>query len=557
MNVITLKITQKKQNIRALSFVITLLSLVAFISFNALAQTVPTSLNLPRIYDETVDIGDTSASIEFMADGVDSLSIELIVPINNAFISLIGPSGDAIITSDDTGVGIYPGDASLPGAEYMLPTISNPARGLYRVDVTFPPTEYKTGILATVIAPSSIQTGVIIPGEQFLVGQTSVIGMLILDSNERPITSQEPVITVTSPSGTIKEIDALDNGLIDNLDGRAGDGLYSISYEFTESGRYKVTGKSSVQFDNSVYMKESVAFVDVVEPTIENVQVLQNVAFGPNSCVSSIGLKATAENTESGLYVSSALISDANGNLLEKNVNAETFTPGIISPEIKFSSQELLDAGLRSVPLNLVQLKILNFKPESYALEYSNMPDGSWNIPESATLCAEPIDIQRSLTVTPELQDGYIGSLNFSFDINVENAGTYQTSFKITHATGDVETYGLSNFFSAGTNTLTVNIGAEQLQELDGSFTLESVLVIGGGNTAQLSVVGTSEEYRKWQYFPTKPGDLDSDGDVDRTDRAILIQERNQKVYTPGDRRDLDRNGVIDVRDIRNIMYLR
>ena len=293
-----MKMIQKKRNIGALSLVTALFSLLAFTSSNALAQTIPTTLDLPRIYDDKVEFGDTSASIEIMADGVDSLSIELIVPINNASVSLIGPSGDTVITPNNTDIVIYPGDASLPslpGAEYRLPTINNPARGLYRLNVNFPPVGYKTGILATVIAPSAVKTGVIIPGEQFLVGQTSVIGMLIVDSNERPITSQEPVITVTSPSGTIKEIDALDNGLVDNLDGRAGDGLYSISYEFTESGRYKITGKSSVQFDNSIYMRESIAFVDVVEPSIDNVQVLQNVTFGPNNCVSSIGLKATAE----------------------------------------------------------------------------------------------------------------------------------------------------------------------------------------------------------------------------------------------------------------------
>ena len=81
-------------------------------------------------------------------------------------------------------------------------------------------------------------------------------------------------------------------------------------------------------------------------------------------------------------------------------------------------------------------------------------------------------------------------------------------------------------------------------------------MVLGAGSSAQASVVGSSDPFSRWQFVPTITGDLDADGDVDATDRAILLGFRNQSALVPGDRRDLTGDGVIDLRDARYIVRL-
>lgn len=52
------------------------------------------------------------------------------------------------------------------------------------------------------------------------------------------------------------------------------------------------------------------------------------------------------------------------------------------------------------------------------------------------------------------------------------------------------------------------------------------------------------------------PGDLDTDGDVDRNDMNILLAARNQAATPPQDPRDLDGDGIITVLDARKLRLL-
>ena len=109
---------------------------------------------------------------------------------------------------------------------------------------------------------------------------------------------------------------------------------------------------------------------------------------------------------------------------------------------------------------------------------------------------------------------------------------------------------------SAGSNTVEVSVPHDKFQTVDGPFSVESVLILGLGNSAQASVVGSSDSLLQWQFLPNITGDLDSDGDVDATDRAILLSYRNVTALSPGDRRDLTEDGLIDLRDARFIVRL-
>lgn len=55
---------------------------------------------------------------------------------------------------------------------------------------------------------------------------------------------------------------------------------------------------------------------------------------------------------------------------------------------------------------------------------------------------------------------------------------------------------------------------------------------------------------------PVVRGDVDSDGDVDINDLALVVAARNQRAVGPADPRDLDRDGVITVKDARILTTL-
>ena len=73
---------------------------------------------------------------------------------------------------------------------------------------------------------------------------------------------------------------------------------------------------------------------------------------------------------------------------------------------------------------------------------------------------------------------------------------------------------------------------------------------------AQAAVVGSSEAYSRWQFAPRINGDLNNDGSVDAADNTLISRFRGAAVLNPGDRRDLNRDGVIDLRDARELQRL-
>ncbi len=164
------------------------------------------------------------------------------------------------------------------------------------------------------------------------------------------------------------------------------------------------------------------------------------------------------------------------------------------------------------------------------------------------SLCLDVDDVQAQSIFL-------IGSLQFSFPVTVTSNGTYQISLKVTGSAGqEVSQFGFSQFLSAGRNTVSVTIASERFQAIDGPYSVESVLILGQGASAQASVVGSSSVLSRWQFFPRITGDLDADSDVDAADRDLLLTFRGQMALTPGDRRDLNRDGIIDIRDARAIV---
>ena len=82
------------------------------------------------------------------------------------------------------------------------------------------------------------------------------------------------------------------------------------------------------------------------------------------------------------------------------------------------------------------------------------------------------------------------------------------------------------------------------------------MLVLGSAGSGQLSRVGATASFQRWQFFPRKRGDLNDDGLVNTGDSNLLLPFRNTAALVPGDRRDLIRDGKIDIRDVREMVNI-
>ncbi len=540
--------------------IIVTLFLAACLSAVASAQNVPLALNLPTPLSVAVMPGQTSAEITLSVSSVDNMRLQVIAPVNGAKFVLLDQDGIEALTSADPNVAFLDGtllSPPLPGGVFLTPTIENPGNGDWKLQFQFPPATDKTVIVATLFTSTPYKVGIVLDRSEYRVGQTISIGMIALQSGQ-PITGLSPVLTITPPAGMSSSFTGMDDGDINHFDGLADDGIYSGGYTFTSVGTYTVEGSVTIPTDSSPVQRTASAIVTVTEPLITLDTVEGSVVTGTGGCVAGLNVRVLTDVLQASDYVVSALLNGSNGNVIEKSLHQEITSSGEMSFDLFFSADDIRnDIGVDG-PYTVNPVDILSFGASKGISLEVRKPDAYIFPPLTLNeLCMPDIAIVQDLTVTQTLRDGFIDSLLFSFPVNVNKGGSYQISFKVLGQGGqDIELFGFNQTFAAGSNTVEVKVPYDKFQAVDGPYSVESVLIIGQGASAQASLVGSSSAISRWQFFPRIYGDLDADGDVDVADRTILLGFKGNPVLNPGDRRDLNNDGRIDIRDARYIRTL-
>lgn len=507
------------------------------------AQTgVPGALNTPETVTASITPGSTSVNIPFTVTGADGLRLDVIVPTDNAQFALIAPSGAVAFPV----VEYNPGSSQtppLPGGVFTTSEILAPEDGVWTIRLTFPAAPTQTVALATVYARSRYQAGIAIARDRFLVGEDASIGMLIVD-NGQPVKSLNPAISV-GPAGPVP---AMDNGA--DPDGLANDGIYSIGNVFSQSGTYRIVGTVTIPTPKGPVSRRAERTVEVVEPGLALTSVATTIVKGAGNCVSGINTALSYNVAKVGNYVTHAQLGAPNGKSIYNRTN-RLLNTGPNTVTVSFAAKDIKKAGMGDGPYNL-SLKVLEVSAmQGFTLTYQKVDVVSLPI-KLADICSDPVELQDSLTVTPTLKNGFIGSLNFSFPVRVQSAGTYQISFKIIGVNGaDVELVSISRSLSVSMNVVTASVPSDKFLGADGPYKAISLLVVGGASSARLDTVGQSSTFQRWQFYPNINADLNNDGSVDAADQGVLLQYRANKALSPGDRRDLNKDGVIDIRDVR------
>lgn len=521
------------------------------------AQTVQVAMNTPPTVTADVVPGATSVQLLIPVNAVTRLRLDAIVPVNGASVALIDPSGLTVFAPGDSRVAYQPGfvrTPPLPGGIFELPDINSPANGTWRLVVSFPPAIERTVVLVTVIAASRYTVGVVIDRDVLLVGEDAAMGVAVQD-NGVPVQGLAPVLAISrvgSSSGS-NSATGRDDGA--GPDGRANDGIYSIERTFTQAGEYDIRADVNIATPGGLVQRTALRRVRVDLPALDPPAVTLANVLGTGGCVSGLQVNLGLNALRAGSFSLLVRLLGSNGRSIDVR-RALNLNLGAASTSALFAAQDIKQTIAVDGPYVVSLIDILNIGGDEFSLAFRRRDAGSFNVAQ-ANLCMLPIELPGPLTVTPVLKGSFIGSLNFSFPIRVSVSGSYQISFKVIAAGGaDLGLINASRNLSAGLNNVTVNLASEAYLVNDGPYQVVSLLVLNNANSARLSVVGSSEAYSRWQFAPRINGDLNNDGSVDAADNTLISRFRGAAVLNPGDRRDLNRDGVIDLRDARELQRL-
>ena len=297
--------------------------------------------------------------------------------------------------------------------------------------------------------------------------------------------------------------------------------------------------------------------VTVYEPSLQTVTAATSTSTGPGGCVTGINVNLSMTVLRPSEFVASAVLRASNGMVVTSQVRAALAVGGSRSMAIPFPTETLRLLGV-SGPYTITSLNVQELASGDMVLAHKAVNAGTTPPVPLDQLCAAPIEILPGLNASVNTINDYIGSLVLRFSILAQTGGSHSISFKIVGAGGeDLGVFNESRNLSAGVPTeVRFTLPANVFLPANGPYSVISVLVTGSGGTAQASQIGNTATFSKWQFKPRINGDLDDDLDVDAMDQRLQSTFRNQSAASPGDRRDLNRDGRIDILDLRLIQTL-
>lgn len=527
---------------------------------NAGEMQVP--LNLPSLVNAPVVPGQTQVEFTLPMGATDVLQLEVIAPVPGVELTLLDPDGVIILEPGNEDVSFLDGailTPALPGGKFLTPAINDPADGDWTLRLTFPPAPERTIVQTTSYIKTPYGLGLVVNRGTARVNQPKPMQVMVLKDG-KAVTGLNPVVTVTAPSGATEEVILHNDGnTFVNADMNANDSVYSNAHAYKEVGTHQLEATLTIPMENGQELVRTVTGqVEIIEPRMSVLDIEGEVITGLNNCVEALNVKVNAESYEDNKYNVSVWLKDVAGEIRRVN-RGKPVTAGPFEISVPYPVEELREK-LGDGPFSIQRLNIISYGEltEGSEQEFDTYDLDLFPNITGADFCYPPIHLMPGLEVTERLDDGFIAALDFNMTLKVAEEGRYKVTFKVTDAAGDVvEEFFLQPYLYPGDNDITYSLPADRVQGSDGPFEVQDLLAEGGYETLQKSRVGETAEYSRWQFYPTRAGDLDNDGDVDEADRAVLIEQRNQPALVPGDRRDVTGDGVINGADVRYLLKLR
>lgn len=523
---------------------------------------LPFVVHGPNTLSAPVNPGLTQVELPFTLGAVESLKLEIIAPVDGVELTVLDPDGVAVYHPGDPAVRFFSGELlnpKRPGGQFTTPTMAQPKDGDWLIRLNFPAATEKTVILATLYTATRYQVGIPLSRSEYRVGQALSLSMLVL-RDQAALLNLSPRLTVTAPSGQQTTLDLFDDGDIPaHADVFADDGTYSTRHTFQEPGEHVLEGVVDIPTDDGrIIQREARRTVEVYEKRMELTDIETSLVTGHNNCVEAINVQVSAETFEPFIYLIDVVLKDSAGNTIIDGWDEMISTAGPFDFSITFNAEDIRE-NLEDGPYSIHQIDILSEGNSNSSLEFRTYDFRTFDTIQRSDLCFPPIHIERPVSVTEHLSEGYIDSLDLAFLMRVHDAGSYSFAIEVVDGNREsVDKFYFDQNLQEGENSVQVTLTADQLQAFDGPFSISSVSGVSpGGIGFSERNLGETDAYSKWQFYPTREGDLNLDGVVDSADRDLLLEYRNQPALVPGDRRDVTGDGMINGADARYLLHLR
>lgn len=519
-----------------------------------LANAQGTQTTLPVGAPDTVRFyvqpGQTSATLPIDVSEVKRLNIFVLAPVPGAVVQVLDPAGTVVNGEWIDGSTLTP---ALPGGYFRSPWVQSPASGQWRVRATFPPAQTKTVIEATVSIESDYRAGLFLSGERFRQGTGTAV-MLFLLNGASPLVGMTPQMSVKLPNGSTFALSPRDDGT--RPDRLGADGVYTDTFLFAAVGIYEFSASVSFRTAGGALVTRRARAVAVVEPPKLDLTGIGMSQDNGTDCVAAARVNLSTSLLTSGTVIATATLLASNGNTLQQSTSVVA-TPGSLQMSIPFSADEMRNSLAVNGPYIVSKINVLVSARDGTTLEASATNAATTPAWALSQLCLPKLAVSSTSTMTPILRNGYVDVLRAAIGITVATASSYQISFRVTDgARKEVGAYSTTRTLSAGTNTVSLDVPAFRMQTSDGPFQIETVLIVGSSASLTAPLVPSNFSLSRWQFYPTYAGDLNGDGSVDVADRDLLLTFRNTKAVSPGDRRDITRDGKIDLLDVQALQRL-
>lgn len=466
-------------------------------------NTVPINMSHSQTHTVAVTPDMTEIIIPISIDLADHLAIELIIPIDGAQISVSDPSGNNVITSDDPSINIVSGRSqqpALPGQFVSLPVIESPQSGQWLIHIRFAAINYKTVVIAQTLINTPITYGLAIPVYEYIVGEPVVLASLLTYKGQ-PLSQADVTFSITTPNANTFNLKGLNNG--EGPDAKVDDGLYSNIYTVAMAGEYDILSSAKINYQGLDITRTTSKKIFVTNSVIDINQVQLHAVKSTAGCVTHIEQTIDLTVHHSGDFALSSYLSD--GKKRVRGGKRSTLEQGSQQFKIQYNKEKVLaqfahDATLQTLPISIIQV----LKDSTPRVTAMRQLDTQLDLAQ-VSFCREAIEISGPLITTPVYSndESYISALSFSFPIYVDNSGIYTGSVNISAANGErIDLVSFQSNFQQGENTFEFSVAGKTFRQADGPYTLNSLLIYTNGHSARLSVLGTTSEFKKEDFYP-------------------------------------------------------
>lgn len=469
--------------------------LLMFYCYAVFAENQMTvSTNLPEVKTATITVGIQQSIIEFDVQAVDSIMLTVIAPVDGGSFSLIDPDGNIAVNNNT--VDFYSGTnytPALPGGVFSTGEIVNPKEGTWSIRLDFPAAQETTAIQATISKKSRYQVGIALTRNHVNTGEDVPLGLIVLD-NGIPIQGLTPSFSIEKNGVEIASgITGQDDGV--GVDGLINDGIYSNDFIFPSADSYKIVGHVEIPTSQGTVTRTVSASIQVSDPgfivnSTENV-VLTNAS----GCIESLAVRLNVDIKEASIFNAKALLRSQDNKILETTAEFPAIT-GTTIVDLIFPVDTIRETLGSSEPYEIINLEIVEFEDTPKLTYLSNVVSPFTGVAAS-NFCVEPVVITATLQEEAVLTTaGLISGININFPITVQTAGNYRVSYKVIGSNGeDLGLFTFSQQLDVGENIFMSSVDAQEFVNIDGPFSIISLLVDGSGGTAQLSLLGTTQFY--------------------------------------------------------------